>query len=68
MSPIYYFVELRAAKRTLMIMVLALLPFISVGQKLERERINLDADWKFSLGHASDPNKDFNFKTTTIFF
>lgn len=67
MSPIYYFIDLRAANRTLMILVLALLPFISVGQKLERERINLDADWKFSLGHASDPNKDFNFKTTTIF-
>jgi beta-galactosidase len=26
-----------------------------------RERINMDEGWRFSLGHAADPAKDFNF-------
>jgi len=26
-----------------------------------RERISLDFDWRFALGHASDPAKDFGF-------
>jgi beta-galactosidase len=26
-----------------------------------RERLVMDANWKFSLGHASDPKADFNF-------
>ncbi|MFT4253092.1 MAG: beta-galactosidase GalA [Caulobacter sp.] len=26
-----------------------------------RERSSLDFDWKFHLGHASDPNRDFGF-------
>ncbi|MBN1953223.1 MAG: DUF4982 domain-containing protein [Bacteroidales bacterium] len=29
----------------------------------ERERIKLDQDWKFSLGHATDASKDFNHGT-----
>ena len=32
-----------------------------------RERINIDKQWKFSLGHYTNPEKDFNFGTTRIF-
>ncbi len=32
-----------------------------------RERINLDKNWTFHFGHASDPKKDFNFGTDLIF-
>jgi beta-galactosidase len=32
-----------------------------------RQHISLDADWKFHLGHAADPAKDFDYSTTAIF-
>jgi beta-galactosidase len=32
-----------------------------------RERIRLDGDWRFALGHAYDPAKDFNFSTDYFF-
>jgi beta-galactosidase len=32
-----------------------------------RKRTNFDTNWKFSLGHAADPAKDFNFKVANIF-
>jgi beta-galactosidase len=32
-----------------------------------RQRINLDEDWRFHLGHAADPKKDFNYSIATIF-
>ncbi len=32
-----------------------------------RQHINFDEDWKFHLGHATDPAQDFNYSTTTIF-
>lgn len=28
-----------------------------------RERLRLDADWRFALGHATDPARDFDFGT-----
>src|SRR5947209_512236 len=31
------------------------------------ERISLDDNWKFHFGSASDPSKDFNYSTVTIF-
>jgi len=34
---------------------------------VQREKINFDRDWKFRLGHAADPAKDFNFKVANIF-
>jgi beta-galactosidase len=33
-----------------------------------RERINIDADWRFALGHASDPSRDFGYGTAAFFF
>jgi beta-galactosidase len=32
-----------------------------------RQRINFDDDWKFHLGHAADPSKDFNYGVANIF-
>src|SRR6185503_7113911 len=32
-----------------------------------RKHINLDDNWKFSFGHAANPEKDFNYSITTIF-
>jgi beta-galactosidase len=32
-----------------------------------RIKLNFDTGWKFQLGHAADPQKDFNFKITNIF-
>jgi beta-galactosidase len=32
-----------------------------------RARIDFDKDWKFHLGHAGDPSKDFNFSIAPIF-
>jgi beta-galactosidase len=32
-----------------------------------RKRISLDDDWKFAFGHASQPEKDFNYSIATIF-
>ncbi|MFT3680471.1 MAG: beta-galactosidase GalA [Ferruginibacter sp.] len=34
---------------------------------IAQERINMDENWKFSLGHAADPSKDFNYSIATIF-
>ena len=36
-------------------------------QQVSRVRECFDNDWKFHLGHAADPSKDFNFKVSTIF-
>ncbi len=33
----------------------------------DRQHISFDEDWKFHLGHASDPTKDFGYSTTAIF-
>ncbi|HYC99374.1 beta-galactosidase GalA [Brevundimonas sp.] len=33
-----------------------------------RERINIDDDWAFALGHATDTARDFNYATAPFFF
>jgi beta-galactosidase len=32
-----------------------------------RKKINFDNDWKFTLGHAADASKDFNYSIANIF-
>src|SRR5215813_8940760 len=32
-----------------------------------RKKINFDDGWKFHLGHAADPAKDFNYRITPVF-
>jgi beta-galactosidase len=54
---------------------LAVLPLFAVAQPRQhtqpdtqpREHLNFDKDWKFHLGDASDPAKDFNFRAVPIF-
>ncbi|WEK21039.1 MAG: beta-galactosidase GalA [Candidatus Pedobacter colombiensis] len=36
-------------------------------QGFVQQKINFDDDWKFSLGHAADPAKDFNYKIANLF-
>ncbi len=51
-----------------LILILAGIPFNPVwSQNPERLRINFDENWKFSLGHATDPSKDFNYLTDLLF-
>lgn len=33
----------------------------------QRQKVNFDKNWKFHFGHASNPEKDFNYSITTIF-
>lgn len=52
----------------LRILIFALLVIqAEVGMAQGRSRINLDQDWKFSLGHANDPNKDFQYGIMPLF-
>jgi len=37
------------------------------AQTVVRKKINMDEDWKFHFGNASDPSKDFNYGIATIF-
>ena len=37
------------------------------GQVSPRQHVNMDKGWKFHFGNASDPDKDFNYSTKTIF-
>ena len=40
---------------------------ISLSQTSSRQHLNFDDDWKFHLGHAADPTKDFNYSVANIF-
>ena len=44
-----------------------LLNIFSYAQSQSRTRINFDENWKFHLGNAADPQKDFNYSLETIF-
>lgn len=33
----------------------------------QRKQVNIDENWKFAFGHASNPEKDFNYGLKTIF-
>ena len=52
------------------LLLLAFLPLLAAAQQQPaqpRSHINFDADWKFHLGNAADPAKDFNYRTVGIF-
>jgi len=40
---------------------------LSAQSPSPRKQLRFDEDWKFSLGHAADPAKDFNFRIAPIF-
>lgn len=50
----------------LMLFAACCIPTLS-AQQSSRERISLDKNWRFHLGHAADPQQDFNFKIANIF-
>jgi len=35
--------------------------------KAQRQHINFDDDWRFHFGHATNPEKDFNYRLSNIF-
>ncbi|MEO8406059.1 MAG: beta-galactosidase GalA, partial [Chitinophagaceae bacterium] len=50
----------------LFFLCLTLVSSMSFGQNV-RKQINIDENWKFHFGSASDPSKDFNYSINTIF-
>ncbi len=55
-------------KRSLISLLIIFSGIISSAQSSSpREHINFDEDWKFSFGHAANPEKDFNYSIATIF-
>lgn len=40
---------------------------ILAQQEIPRQRLSLDEDWKFHLGHATETWKDFNYGTSRLF-
>src|SRR6478672_2108667 len=40
---------------------------VTFSQNSPRKHIKLDENWKFHFGHASNPEKDFNYSIVTIF-
>lgn len=36
------------------------------GQSVSRKKVNIDDNWKFHFGNASDPSKDFNYGVTPL--
>ena len=49
------------------VLLFLLVPSLVAGQASQRQRINMDEDWKFHFGHAANPEKDFNYSIATIF-
>ncbi|MFY7840979.1 MAG: beta-galactosidase GalA [Lacibacter sp.] len=52
-------------KQQLTFFAIALLVCISTFA--QRKQVNIDNNWKFSYGHAANPEKDFNYSIKTIF-
>lgn len=50
-------------KVALSVLLLLAIGFLAHG----RERICFDRDWKFHYGHATEPDRDFNFSTTRLY-
>ena len=49
--------------RLLLLIAFLMLTFAGKAQTCAREKIRLDEGWKFALGHAADPQKDFGCGT-----
>lgn len=47
--------------------LLVLLFNCAYAQSIVPKKISFDDDWRFSLGHAADPAKDFNYKVANLF-
>jgi beta-galactosidase len=67
-------IQIYLAMKTFVAGLLSVLCCFSVSSAQEtreisasRLRMNIDEGWKFHLGHAADPAKDFNYRTDLIF-
>jgi beta-galactosidase len=49
------------------LVVLSGVYFVGHAQTPGRKKINIDGNWRFHFGDASDPGKDFNYSIATIF-
>ena len=47
--------------------LLATAMLICICSFAQRQQVNIDNNWKFSFGHAANPEKDFNYGIKTIF-
>jgi beta-galactosidase len=61
------------APASLIALFLALVGLLAFSQPAlayapPRERINIDQDWAFALGHAQNSSRDFNYATVPFFF
>lgn len=55
-------------KRLLFLCSFISLPFVnSVHAQQQRRMLNFDKDWKFHLGNAADPHRDFNYGIENVF-
>ena len=54
-------------KITVFILLLTVTVFGLYAQQSQRKKINIDKGWKFALGHASDPVRDFNYGIANVF-
>jgi beta-galactosidase len=54
-------------RHLLLATIILLSCYISSSQTSSRQHFSFDEDWKFHLGHAADPSKDFNYTVANIF-
>jgi beta-galactosidase len=54
-------------KLTLALAIVTLIQKPTLSQNL-RTKTNFDKDWRFHLGHFSNPDKDFNYGLTNLFY
>ena len=55
-------------KRTLhFILFFFFFQLLDLQAQSPRQHLNFDSGWKFHLGHAQNPEKDFNYSIETIF-
>ena len=54
-------------RHLLLVAIVLLHCSVSSSQSSSRQHLIFDNDWKFHLGHAADPSKDFNYNVANIF-
>jgi len=53
-------------KKVILVLTIGCWCAAAVGQPVH-QRLNFDGDWKFHLGNAADPHRDFNYGIGNIF-
>ena len=50
-----------------LILLIAIHQTLDAQSVIQRKKINFDRDWRFHLGNAADPEKDFDFRIANLF-